>query len=253
MYTILLMLLLTTSVNAQKIKALDSKTTFVEKESKDDSSVEEPEYLNGMVPMATFTPKEKLPVDTLHMPTLNYNGTVMSNNHWYHPFGYGYYGWDLHEGLNMNLGLSAFTSFGGYRFSGTAERISAMYAKPLNNKLSLAVGGYFNNINSNFGSIREAGVTAILDYRFNDHWEAYIYGQKSLVSNDYSRFRFGAYTPYYMYAPMENIGDRIGAGVRYHFNESTYIELQVDWSNYPNQFNRDIKNRSMMPGQANLP
>ncbi len=213
----------------------------------------EKEYLNGMVPVATFN--NDMPADSLHLPTLDYSGRVPSNRWWYHPLCYGGFGWDLHEGLNVNLSLSAFTSFGRNSFSGTAERIAAMYAKPINKKLSFAIGGYLNNINSGIGSYREGGLTAILDYRFNDHWEAYIYGQKSIVNSGDIRFRHGMYNPLYynMCTPFDNIGDRIGAGVRYHFNESTYLEVQVDWSRYPNDFGRDVMLHNQMPGQSKLP
>lgn len=216
-------------------------------------AAEEPEYLNGMVPVASF--KVDTPADSLHLPTLDYSGRVPSHRWWYHPFGFGGYGWELHEGLNLSLSLSAFTSFGKNSFSGTAERLAAVYAKPINKKLSFAIGGYLNNINSGIGSYREGGLTAILDYRFNDHWEAYIYGQKSLVNKGDNRFHHGIYNPLYynMCTPFDNIGDRIGAGVRYHFNESSYLEVQVDWASYPDDFNNNVIRHNQMPGQTMLP
>lgn len=249
---ILFLLLFAASLSAQE-NVSDKKTANVDSpKPAQDFETDNTEYLNGMVPVASFKAQDD--VDSLHIPTLDYSGRMPNSRWWYHPWASGIWGWDLHEGLNVNLSLSAFTSFGKNKYSGTAERIAAMYAKPINKKLSLAVGGYLNNINSGIGSLREAGVTAILDYRFNDHWKAYIFGQKSLASGGDNRFRYGLYGPnYYMFAPFDNIGDRIGAGVRYHFNESSYIELQFDWTNYPNQFNRDIVHRSQMPGQSRMP
>ncbi len=251
---ILPLLLLSAPLSAQEnttnLTSIENNTELTAEET----DGKEPEYLNGMVPVASF--KADIPADSLHLPTLDYSGRVPSHRWWYHPLCYGGFGWDLHEGLNINLSLSAFTSFGKNSFSGTAERIAAVYAKPINKKLSFAIGGYLNNINSGIGSYREGGLTAILDYRFNDHWEAYIYGQKSIVNSGDSRFHHGMYNPLYynMCTPFDNIGDRIGAGVRYHFNESTYLEVQVDWSRYPgDDLGRNVMQHNQMPGQSKLP
>lgn len=249
---ILALLLLCTPLAAQENVAGIKEKETVARQPVEDTEKEEPEYLNGMVPVASFKPEA--PADSLHLPTLDYSGRMPNCRWWYHPWGFGGYGWELHEGLNVNLSLSAFTSFGKNSFSGTAERLAAVYAKPLNKKLSFAVGGYLNNINSGIGSYREGGLTAILDYRFNEHWEAYIYGQKSLVDRADNRFCRNAFNPYgYMFSPFDNIGDRIGAGVRYHFNESTYIEVQMDWMSYPDDFNRNVIRHDQMPGQSSFP
>ena len=56
-----------------------------------------------------------------------------------------------------------------------------------------------------------------------------------------------------MCTPFDNIGDRIGAGVRYHFNESTYLEVQFDWSRYPDDPGMNIMHHNQMPGQSKLP
>lgn len=249
---ILSLLLLSAPLSAQEvvsgIKGTDSEVQHPATEAAE----EEPEYLNGMVPVPSFG--ADAPADSLHLPTLDNSGRVPNHRWWYHPWAFGGYGWDLHEGLNVSLGLSAFTSFGRNSFSGTAERLAAVYAKPINKKLSFAVGGYLNNINSGIGSYREGGLTAVLDYRFNDRWEAYIYGQKSLVNSSDSRFQRNWLSPYgYMFSPFDNAGDRIGAGLRYHFNESTYLEVQVDWANYPDDFHRNMLRHNQMPGQSEMP
>lgn len=249
---ILALLLLSTPLSAQE-KVSDNKGIVTDtQQPAEEIAGEETEYLNGMVPVPSF--KVDTPADSLHLPTLDYSGRMPSHRWWYHPFALGGYGWELHEGLNVSLSLSAFTSFGKHNFSGTAERLAAVYAKPINKKLSFAIGGYLNNVNSGIGSFRDGGLTAILDYRFNDRWEAYIYGQKSLTNNSDSRFQHNLFNPYcYMYSPFDNIGDRIGAGVRYHFNESTFLEVQVDWTSYPNDFHRSLIRHDQMPGQSNLP
>jgi hypothetical protein len=163
--------------------------------------------------------------DSLHLPSLNQNGQVPYTG--IYPYNwYGWYNWDLHEGLNVNLGASVFAQFGhnAYHGAGFAQNISAMYAIPLTNKLSLAVGGYLNNVSWAHDSYRDAGFSAVLGYKFDEHWEAYLYGQKSLVNN---------HIPLPIY-DMNNVGDRIGAMVKYNFNPSFSIEVSVEADKRPN-------------------
>ena len=63
-----------------------------------------------------------------------------------------------------------------------------------------------------------AGLSAVLGYKFNDRWEAYLYGQKSLM-------RPKVPLPYYN---MMDLGDRLGAALKYNFSPSFYIELSVE-------------------------
>ena len=116
-----------------------------------ESRVEELPALRTIAPTMEFNSDLKsrvdaLPMDTLHLPLLNNYGQVPINMYPYNFWG-GYHSWNLHEGLNMNLGASVFGSWGGSRYLGTgfSQDISLMYAVPLSNRLSLAVGGYFNN------------------------------------------------------------------------------------------------------------
>jgi len=162
--------------------------------------------------------------DSLRLPVLNrYGQTPLLS----HPLSllYGMGDWRLHRGLNLNVGASVFGSWGGSRYLGTgfSQNISLMYALPLSRKLSLAVGGYFNNTFFSSDSYRDAGLNAVLGYRFNEHWEAYVYGQKSIVQ---SRMPLPLYG-------MSNIGDRIGAAVKYNFNPSFSVQLNVEWANPP--------------------
>ena len=57
---------------------------------------------------------------------------------------WGFDTWQLHKGLNVNLGASVFASFGkgAPKGAGFGQDISLMYATPINDKLSLAVGGW---------------------------------------------------------------------------------------------------------------
>ncbi|WP_039873695.1 hypothetical protein [Segatella oris] len=153
------------------------------------------------------------------------------------------YGWGLHKGLNLSVDLSAFATFGKNlpHHGGLAQRLSATYLAPLSkdNKLWLAAGGYLQNINWGGDSYRDGALYAALGYRFNEHWEAWIYGQKSVASNYgsfYNRYGYMGYGypgHFGMYYPMASgIGmpgaDVIGAAVKYNFNPSFSIQLNVE-------------------------
>ncbi|MBQ2196179.1 MAG: hypothetical protein II407_04500 [Prevotella sp.] len=155
---------------------------------------------------------------------------------------WGMYNWQLHEGLNVSLGASVFAEFGkhAHKGAGFTQNISALYLKPLSEKLALSIGGYFNNVYWMHESYRDAGLSAVLSYRFNDHWEAYVYGQKSLINQSHLPL------PLYFLPTMSGVGtglgDKIGAAVRYNFNQYISVEVALEhhWINYPydNHFNR---------------
>ena len=65
----------------------------------------------------------------------------------------------------------------------------------------------------------DAGLSAMLDYRFDDHWEGTFFVQKTFVQPK---------TPMPLFL-REDIGDKIGAEVRYHFNPAFSVGVSV-WS-----------------------
>ncbi|MDO4159539.1 MAG: hypothetical protein Q4D41_03680 [Prevotellaceae bacterium] len=155
--------------------------------------------------------------DSLHLPTLNQYGQMPISMYpldWF-----GLYNWELHEGLNMNIGASVFASFGKHAKGGAgfAQSISAMYAVPLTNKLSLAIGGYYNNVYWSRDAYQDAGFNAVLGYKFDERWEGYVFVQKSLMNK---RIPMPLYD-------MGNMGDRIGAAVKYNINPSMSIQVSV--------------------------
>ena len=117
------------------------------------------------------------PADSLHLPMLNRFGQAYINMYPYSWFGL--YDWQLHKGLNVSLGASVFAVFGDspWKGAGFAQSISAMYAVPITDKLSFAVGGYMNNVYWSHDPYRDAGINAVLGYKFDEHWEGYIFGQ----------------------------------------------------------------------------
>ncbi|WP_314311505.1 hypothetical protein [Hoylesella saccharolytica] len=170
---------------------------------------------------------KKETLDSLYLPTLNHYGqmTPLGFRSMYWP---GWNHWSLHRGLNLNLGASVFTQLGKHAHHGTgfAQSLSAMYAVPLTHKLTLAVGGYFSNIYWTHNNYRDAGLNAVLGYQLNEHWETYIYAQKSLVKNPF--------IPYSIY-DINALGDRIGAAVKYNFNPYISLQISVEHGWMPNR------------------
>lgn len=164
---------------------------------------------------------------------------------------FGTYGYGLHRGLNVSLDLSAFATFGKNlpHKGGFSQNINATYLAPLtkDGKLWIAGGGYFNNTFWGSDSYRDVGLYAILGYRFNEHWEAYVYGQLS-VSNNYSRYGnlYRGYPNYGWGWPVTGVmplgygmgaagANVLGAGVKYNVNKNFSIGMNVEGIWYNNK------------------
>ena len=180
------------------------------------------------------------------------------------------YGWGLHRGLNVSLDLSAFATFGknAPHRGGFGQSINATYLAPLtrDGKLWIAGGGYFNNTTWGGDSFRDVGLYAILGYKFNEHWEAYVYGQLS-INNNFDRL-YGCYAGYgYPYGygwmpglwgPMCHVmpmgygmgmpgANVLGAGVKYNVNKNFSIGLSIEGVWYDNSHSHSYFDRYNYP------
>lgn len=194
-----------------------------------------------------------------NLPTIDNNGQVVTPaEDYYYPFwgGWGWNRWRLHKGLNVNLGASAFvTSGNGWStHGGFTQDVSLMYVTNLSKKATLAIGGYFNNMEYRGDNYTTAGFSALFGYRFNEHWSAYAFAQKAFTSNNFGP-TYGFYNPYGGYyssaywdglygyggpsfGPWNNrFMDRVGGGVTYQWGDhgQNYISIQVEYDHMPNQ------------------
>lgn len=209
-----------------------------------------------------------LPGDTVYQDgkTIVYGGKPVKNT--YTPIRHidsnndelykmGSYGWGLHKGLNLSVDLSVFATFGKHapHWGGFTQTINATYLTPLtkDNKLWMSLGTYLNNINYGGDNFRDGGVYGILGYQFDEHWEAYVYGQVSVANNYNSIYnRYAGYGPYGygrygMYPGIWGMGvmpggygmgaagaNVLGAGVRYtNKNFSIGVSVEGNWYNNP--------------------
>ncbi len=158
--------------------------------------------------------------DSLHLPTLNSRGQTLPMG-WYPSYWGGWNDWQLHEGLNASMDASVFAEFGKYARSGVGfgQNISLMYAVPLTKNLSLALGGYMGNVFWQHDNYHDAGLSAVLGYKLDEHWEAYLYMQKSIINHP---------LPPRSVLDMNRLGDRIGAAVKYNFSPNFSVEVSVE-------------------------
>lgn len=185
------------------------------------------------------------------------NSGGLGNSYDYWGNDWGKYGWGLHKGLNFSVDLSVFATFGKHapHWGGFTQTINATYLTPLtkDNKLWMALGTYLNNINYGGDNFRDGGVYGILGYQFDEHWEAYVYGQVSVANNYNSIYsRYAGYGPYGygrygMYPGIWGMGvmpggygmgaagaNVLGAGVRYtNKNFSIGLSVEGNWYNTP--------------------
>src|SRR5574344_355231 len=155
-------------------------------------------------------------------------------------------------GLHASIDLSAFATFGSHvpHRGGFGQNIDLSYLAPLSKdgKLWIDAGGYFNNIFYGSDNYRDAGLHAMIGYRFDEHWEAFLYGQLSLTNNYASYYnRYMGYNSlgYYPgYGSMLSYGsflngnalpgaNVIGVGAKYNVNKNFSIGINVEgvWYN----------------------
>ena len=150
-----------------------------------------------------------------------------------------YYGWGLHPGLNASIDLSVMAQFGKNRRPGAGfgQSLSLSYLKKASSKLWFAVGGNVNNLFWGNDSYQTANLYAALGYKFNEHWEAYIWANKQIHSN-YSPLWLYPYSGYESLLAghgLAGYGDRIGAAVKYNVNPNFSLQLSVEGVKLPQQ------------------
>lgn len=162
----------------------------------------------------------------LRLPSLTSRGTLPLSfyyGYWGSPFT-GFADWQLHQGLNASLSASAIFGLGRHGGSGFSNSLSLMYAGSVTPKLSFALGGYASFLEYGGMRSRDAGFSALLDYRIDEHWETSAFLQKSIVQPHLAPSLYW----------LDDVGDKIGASVRYHFNPSFSIGVSVWNQSQPN-------------------
>lgn len=156
------------------------------------------------------------PLD-VSLPPLTSWGTLAHYPYYGSAFFTPFANWSLHSGVNASISASAIIGLGHNAGSGFANSLALMYANKITPKLSFAIGGYAAFLQYGGRQMRDAGMTAMLNYRFDDHWEAAVFGQKSILQPR---------IPPQLYW-MNDVGDKIGASLRYNFSPSFSVSVSV--------------------------
>lgn len=145
------------------------------------------------------------------------------------PFGWGGL-WDVHEGLNAEIGMGVMVGFGKNNpFKGASfyEDATLLYAKSLGKHWSVALGGSLSRFKMWNKNEFCGDVFALGNYKFDDHWSASIY-----ASYNHMPAGMGFYGMYGMFGgpDMMNFNEnvaRIGGEVTYKFNEKCAVSVGV--------------------------
>ena len=159
-----------------------------------------------------------MPDTTFSLPPLTYRGTIATYPYLGNMFT-GFGNWELHPGLNASLSASAIFGLGENSGSGFANSMAVMYAGQIMPKLSFSIGGYSSFLDWGRHQMKDAGMTAMLNYRIDEHWEAAVFAQKSLMQPR---------------LPMQHLwwlgadfGDKIGASIKYNINPNISVQFSV--------------------------
>lgn len=217
---------------------------------------------------AKILAKEEIEQEQINnnLPFIDQNGQTITTPYWYNtPFGFFYLQptiWELHKGLNVNISTSVFAISGNGLKAGITQDVSAMYVKNISKKGTLAIGGYFNNMNFASSNYTSAGFNATFGYKFDDHWSAYAFVQKAFASDNVTPWAitYGThgnslcYNNTFDFMPIypcyvsnfeipynfNRFMDRIGAGVTYQwgkYNQNS-INIQIEYNQFPQQRNK---------------
>lgn len=164
-----------------------------------------------------------------------YRPTLFSMWQPWRPFGGGGL-WNLHEGFNAQIEAGVMVGFGKNNpFHGASffTDISLMYALPVNDRWSLAIGGDVSRFRIWNSDVVNTRIEALANYKINDRLDATLYGIHTLAPLT---------SDSHLYAPFLDRCSSIGAGLTWKANES--ISLGIS-------FEQRFYNEPMMPPPPN--
>lgn len=178
----------------------------------------------------TQRPMEPLVMPIHTQPTFGmwgYGFTPLSLYHWSPA-------WQLHEGFNAHVSMNVMAGWGKHAPSGAGfgQNLSLAYAKPINDRLSLAVGLYANNLNWGRLTGSDVGLAAVVRYQANDWLRLYGYASQNITAS--RRPEALPLHPYSLYAPypFAQPDTRVGAAAEIKLGERASLTIQVDYVRY---------------------
>lgn len=162
------------------------------------------------------------------MPTIGMHRRLWLFSTWMptSPFNWGNF-WDLHEGLNAQIGAGVMVGFGKYNpFKGASffTDVSMAYAKQLDSHWSVALGGTLSHFKMWNKNEWAGDLFGIANYKFDEHWSASIYASYNHMPLGMGIH--GLYAPFDMTYFNQNFA-RIGGEVTYRFNNNYSISVGI--------------------------
>lgn len=149
----------------------------------------------------------------------------------YHAGGYGPHYmdmWDVHEGLNASVNMGVSVGFGKHnpwRGAHFFTDIAALYAHPINDRLTLAVGGNYCTFTGWGRGHSSVGLFGLANYRINERLDV-----TGFVEHDFGQLTrvhpFTSPMPPFFNGPSTTVGADLGIKV----GEKTKINLGVSFT-----------------------
>ncbi len=154
----------------------------------------------------------RLPADTAFFPRL------------YYPIPYYMGDWQLHSGLNAQLGTSVTVGFGKHspRGAGIGTHAAFLYAVPFGQRFSVAAGVGTETLDWGRMKIRNAELMGVAAYKVNDFVNVYAYGSKSLLDESQCRM-----------SPYRSFGkERWGGAVDFSLGRNVFVQFGIEQARY---------------------
>lgn len=146
--------------------------------------------------------------------------------------------------LHGSVDLSVMAGFGKHapKGAGFAQNIDLNYTVNFGKHGWLTAGGYLSHLNWDGINVTSGGIYGELGYNFDEHWSAYVYGQKSLANSGigsgygypgYGFYGYPSYYDFYGYPGYNPWGDKLGAALRWAPNHNFSLEISVEKDWYP--------------------
>ncbi|MCF0235477.1 MAG: hypothetical protein HUK09_01955 [Bacteroidaceae bacterium] len=196
-----------------------------------------PDSLSADAPAA---PDATRPMPTLVMPTYSYAAPFSMWGYGFAPYsswGWGMgNGWALREGFNAQVSMNVMAGWGRNAPSGAGfgQNLAVAYAKPINDRLSLAVGLYANNLSWDRLSQRDVGISAVMRYKVTDWMNVYAYASKSFGGE---RPALRTLNPYSLWAPYEwgSPDLHVGGAAEFKLGERATLSVHFDYVKFDDQ------------------
>ena len=167
---------------------------------------------------------------------IDMHDTPITNMPW---MGYGLGTWDLHDGLNAQIGAGVRVGWGKnnpWRGASFFTDIAAMYCMPLSKdgKWNAAIGGYFSNYRMWGRQMNSIGVCGLVNYKINEQldFSGFIIHDFGVIGDK------PAGAPYmpFLDQPSTTIGGQLGINI----GEKTRLNIGLSFTRQNNPFPYNI-------------